>query len=255
MSDTYVEIAQKMARAENAVAFTGAGISTESGIPDYRSKGGIWKKFQPVYFDDFMSSRDARVEYWRRKAELYPELAAAKPNAAHRALADLHAMGRLSAVITQNVDGLHQEAGIPDDAVIEIHGNTRRVRCMTCDRLYALDEVHKRWEGGDTAPECSCGGFLKPDTISFGQSMPERALQRSVTLSEGADVFVVVGSTLLVQPAASLPGYALRNGAWLAIVNLSETPYDSHAHALVNESAGRALPAVAEKVREIVGGE
>ena len=172
-------IAQKIGEAGKNVVFTGAGISTESGIPDYRSKGGIWDKFRPVYFDEFMSSREARVEYWRRKAELYQDLVQARPNPAHISLFKLYEMGLLEAVITQNIDGLHQESGIPDDRVIELHGSNRRVRCMSCGSVTSIHEAQERLKRGDLAPECECGGYLKPDTISFGQAMPEWEMQRA----------------------------------------------------------------------------
>ncbi len=223
------------------IVFTGAGISTESGIPDFRSKGGIWDKYKPVYFDEFMSSRDSRIEYWRQKSELYNDLAKAKPNAAHRALAFLFEKNLLDCIITQNIDGLHQETGIPDDCVIELHGSNRRVRCMTCSRIYSLEETHKRIEQGDPAPECECGGFLKPDTISFGQSMPVAELERAAALSKSCSLFLVIGSTLLVQPAALMPGYAKHSGAKLAIINLSDTPYDSACDILIRESAGKVM--------------
>lgn len=239
-------VAQKIGEGGKNVVFTGAGISTESGISDYRSKGGIWDKYQPVYFDEFMSSKDARIEYWRRKGELYDELVRAKPNPAHRALFSLYEMGLLEAVITQNIDGLHQESGIPDDSVIELHGNNRRVRCMTCGKISSIHEAQKRVEAGDLAPECECGGYLKPDTISFGQAMPVRKTERAAELSHACDFFMVVGSTLLVQPAAHMPYYAKQSGAFLAIVNLSETPCDHICDVLIRGKAGSALQAIVE---------
>ena len=241
-------LAEQLARAKKNVVFTGAGISTESGISDYRSKGGIWDRYQPVYFDEFMSSRDAREEYWRRWVEMYGGLLEAAPNPAHLAVAELCRADLLAAVITQNIDGLHQASGVPEGRVIELHGNTRRVRCMHCRELVPTDEVWQRLAGGDTAPECACGGYLKPDTISFGQSMPVDEVQRAVALSQSSDFFMVVGSTLLVQPAAHMPFYAKQNGAWLAIVNLSETPCDAICDVRVQEAAGTVLPAIAKKV-------
>jgi len=224
--------------------FTGAGISTESGIPDYRSKGGIWDKFRPVYFDEFMSSRDSREEYWRRWVELYGGLLKAKPNAAHLAVAKLFDLGLLDAIITQNVDGLHHGSGVPEEDIIELHGNTTRIRCMHCKELTPTDDVWNRLQVGDTAPECACGGFLKPDTISFGQSMPVAEVERGQRLSSTCDFFMVVGSTLLVQPAAHMPYYAKNNGSFLAIVNLSETPCDDMCDVLIREAAGKVLPAI-----------
>ena len=242
-------IARKITEAAKNVVFTGAGISTESGIPDFRSKGGIWDKYRPVYFDEFMSSREARIEYWQRKAELYENMVKAKPNAAHRSLSELYEMDLLEAVITQNIDGLHQESGIADDSVIELHGSNRRVRCMSCGKVTSIHEAQERVARGDLAPECKCGGYLKPDTISFGQAMPEREVQRATELSRTSDFFMVVGSTLLVQPAALMPDYAKRGGAFLAIVNLSETPYDEMCDVLIRGKAGEVLPQIVDAVR------
>ena len=245
------QLAQAIMTGKNCVVFTGAGISTESGIPDYRSQGGIWDQFRPVYFDEFMASKESRVEYWRQKEELYNDLRKAKPNAAHLAVAALYQGGFVQAVITQNIDGLHQQAGIPDEDVIELHGSNRRVRCMSCLEISSIHAAHLRIKSGDLAPECTCGGYLKPDTVSFGQSMPAVELQRAVTLSNTCEVFIVVGSTLLVQPAALLPDYARRAGAFLAIVNLSQTPYDGICDVLIQEKAGVALPEIASRISQL----
>ncbi len=241
-------IAEKIVESGKNVVFTGAGISTESGIPDYRSKGGIWDKFQPVYFDEFMSSKDARIKYWRRKSELYYDLAYAEPNPAHNALMTLYKMGLLEVVITQNIDGLHQKSGLPDEKVIELHGNTLRIRCMSCGKISSLHDAQKRIEAGDLAPECECGGYLKPDTISFGQALPVEELKKATELSRDCDFFMVVGSTLLVHPAASMPGFAKQSGAFLAIVNLSETPYDSACDVLIHGKAGDVLEKIIKTV-------
>ena len=238
------KIAAKIKAGGRNIIFTGAGISTESGIPDYRSQGGIWEKFRPVYFDEFMSSRASREEYWRRWVELYRGLLAARPNPAHLAVAELCKAGLVEAVITQNVDNLHQESGVTDDKIIELHGNTRRIRCMHCRKLVPTDDVWRRLNDGDPAPECDCGGYLKPDTISFGQTMPEAAVKRATELSSTCDFFMVVGSTLLVQPAAHMPFFAKNNGAFLGIVNLSETPCDTICDARIQKEAGKALPAI-----------
>lgn len=248
MRDAISRIARKISQGGKNVVFTGAGISTESGIPDYRSQGGIWDKFRPVYFDEFMSSRESREEYWRRWLKLYQGLLRAQPNPAHLALAKLHELDLMESVITQNVDGLHQASGLPDEMVIELHGNTRRIRCMSCHRLSPIDVVHKRLLDGDAAPECTCGGYLKPDTISFGQAMPMAAVEKAAALSKDCDVFLVVGSTLVVQPAAQLPFYAKNHGAFLVIVNLSETPCDSASDVLIRAKAGTVLQKI---IREL----
>jgi NAD-dependent deacetylase len=254
MKDKTFLIAKKIAEGGKNIIFTGAGISTESGIPDYRSKGGIWDKFRPVYFDEFMSSKTARIEYWRRKSELYHDLVQAKPNPAHMSIVELHEMGLLESVITQNIDGLHQKSGLPDEKVIELHGNTLRARCMSCGAVVSIDEAQKRLEAGDLAPECNCGGYLKPDTISFGQAMPAKEVEKATELSSNCDFFMVVGSTLLVQPAALMPDYAKQRGAFLAIVNLSETPYDGMCHALIRGKAGETLTEIVAEVKDILGG-
>jgi len=252
-------ISEKISETGNNVIFTGAGISTESGIPDYRSKGGIWDKFRPVYFDEFMSSKEARIEYWRRWSELYRDLIQAKPNPAHLAIAKLHEMGLLEAaklhemglleaVITQNIDGLHQQAGLPDDKIIELHGSTRRIRCMRCSKISSIKEAKKRLNDEDNAPECECGGYLKPDTISFGQAMPADKVEQAVILSKRSNFFMVVGSTLVVQPAAHMPVYAKNSGAFLAIINLSETPCDGICNVRINGKAGEVLERITNKI-------
>ncbi|MFZ0451344.1 MAG: NAD-dependent protein deacylase [Desulfatiglandaceae bacterium] len=241
-------ITEQIDKGGRNVVFSGAGISTESGIPDFRSQGGIWEQYRPVYFDEFMRSRTARIEYWRQKSELYHDLMKAVPNPAHMAVAQLHETGLVEAVITQNIDGLHQASGIPDEKVIELHGSNRRVRCMSCGRISFIEEAHRRIEAGDLAPECECGGYLKPDTISFGQAMPEKAVERAVQLARDCDFFLVVGSTLLVYPAAHMPNYAKEAGAFLAIINLSETPCDGISDVLIRGKAGEVLPKIAKKV-------
>jgi len=249
MQADIARIAAKIVEGGKNIVFTGAGTSTESGIPDYRSQGGIWDRYRPVYFDEFMSSRESREEYWRRWVELYRGLLEARPNPAHMALAGLRDAGLLHTVITQNVDGLHQASGIPEDLIIELHGNTRRIRCMHCHRLTPTEGVWQRLQVGDPAPECQCGGYLKPDTISFGQSMPMEAVERAAALSRAGDFFMVVGSTLLVQPAAHMPFFAKENDAWLAVVNLSETPCDHLCDVLIREKAGLVLPAIFKQVQ------
>jgi NAD-dependent deacetylase len=250
MKDPIAKIAAKIKEGGNNVVFTGAGISTESGIPDYRSQGGIWDKFRPVYFDEFMSSKEARIEYWRRWVELYRGIVQARPNPAHLALAGLHDMGLLQAVVTQNVDGLHQESGLPDEKIIELHGNTRRIRCMSCRQVIPIENVQQRLKAGDPAPECECGGYLKPDTISFGQAMPVAEVEKAVALSKGSDFFMVVGSTLVVQPAAHMPYYAKNNGAFLAVINLSETPCDEMCDVLIRDKAGQVLQEIVKAVQK-----
>ena len=251
MKDKISLIARKIRQGGKNIVFTGAGISTESGIPDYRSQGGIWDKFRPVYFDEFMSSKDSREEYWRRWVELYQGINEAQPNAAHMALARLEQMGLLQAVITQNIDGLHQASGLSDENIIELHGNTCRIRCMSCRKISPIDDVQQRLTAGDMAPECQCGGYLKPDTISFGQSMPVAEVEKAAALSRDSDFFLVVGSTLLVQPAAHMPIYAQNGGAFLAIINLSDTPCDEMCNVLIRGKAGEVLQQIVNEVEQI----
>lgn len=232
-------IAQKIRDSKHLVFFTGAGISTESGIPDFRSKGGIWDKFTPIYFDEFMSSKNARIEYWKRRLEMEKSLSVAKPNIGHMSIAKLNNL--LKAVITQNIDGLHQEAGVPSEKIIELHGNTRKVRCMSCNKIISFNEAKAMIKNKELAPKCSCSGYFKPDTISFGQAMPKIETQKAIFHASKSDVFIVVGSTLLVHPAATLPEYAKRANAFLVIINLSSTPYDNLCDVLIREKAGTTL--------------
>ena len=248
--DQQIETAAvKIARSRRLVVFTGAGISTESGIPDYRSQGGLWDRFQPVYFDEFMSSRESREEYWMQRMDMEKSLSKAKPNPGHVCIAELYRMGYLSVLITQNIDGLHEASGIPGEKIIELHGNTRRVRCMQCRKLFSWEETVARINMGDKAPECRCGGYLKPDTISFGQAMPVEETKMATDLSSKSDVFMVVGSTLLVHPAALMPEYAKAGGAFLIIVNLSETPYDHKCDVLIRGKAGDVLTSMLSRIK------
>ena len=201
-----------------------------------------------------MSREDARIEYWRQWQGLDQALNQAAPNIGHQAVAELYALGCVQTVITQNIDGMHQASGIPNDAVIELHGNARRIRCMRCSTISTTAAAQERLANGDPAPACNCGGYLKPDTISFGQSMPMEKVHQAMTLSEQSEVFIVVGSTLLVQPAAHMPIYAKQNEAFLVIINLSDTPCDDAADILIREKAGgildRILQAVKNSLRE-----
>lgn len=234
---------KQIAASRRIVVFTGAGISTESGIPDFRSPGGVWSKYRTVMFQEFMSSRDGRVEYWRQKREGYPDFQRAKPNAAHEAIVELHRMGRLLGLITQNIDGLHAEAGTPPEKMVEMHGNNRRVRCMACGDIMTMESALERMDAGDDAPDClKCGGPLKPDTISFGQQMPAREMSLAHEWSTGCDLFIVIGSSLVVEPAASFPVIASRSGAKLLFVNMTPTPLDALADCLLHGAAGELFP-------------
>ena len=237
-------LASLLAGARRVVAFTGAGISTESGIPDFRSPGGVWDRNQPIEFRDFMRSAEARRETWRRGLETYPVVAAAEPNAAHLALVDLERRGVLTAVVTQNIDGLHLRAGHAPDQVIELHGNAHGVQCLSCDAWYPRQEIHERVLAGDLEPACpGCGGILKPTTVSFGQPMPREPLQRAETEVRQCDLVLVIGSSLVVNPAAGIPRLGLMTGANVVIVNATPTPLDDLATLVVRGRAGEVLPA------------
>jgi NAD-dependent deacetylase len=236
------QLKRMMADAGNIVAFTGAGISTESGIPDFRSPGGIWTRYRPIEFDDFLASAEARRESWRRKFATHPTLQQATPNAGHRALARLVEQGRMSAVITQNIDGLHQASGVPDDQVIELHGNTTYAACVDCRRRHELDWVREIFADGERLPQCTgCGGHIKTATISFGQSMPEEEMARAQAAALSADLFIVLGSSLVVYPAAGFPNMAKCNGARLVIVNREPTNQDDTADLVINAEIGSTM--------------
>lgn len=227
------------------VVFTGAGISTESGIPDFRSPGGIWTKMQPIDFKDFLASEDMRREYWRRKFVVDPMIREAEPNIGHAAVAELVAGGRVSSIITQNIDGLHQKSGVPADSIIELHGNSTYAACLDCRTRYELAPIRERIETTGEMPVCGeCGGIVKSATISFGQPMPEQALLKAQTATLNCDLFLVVGSSLVVYPAAAFPEKARWNGASLAILNREATPLDPLADLVLHREIGPTLASV-----------
>jgi NAD-dependent deacetylase len=231
-----------IAEARSIVGFTGAGISTESGIPDFRSPGGIWTRHKPIPFEAFLASAEARRETWRRKLATHPTIESATPNAGHRALARLVAQGRMSAVVTQNIDGLHQASGIPDGKVIELHGNTTYAVCLDCRRRFELSWVREIFADGERLPVCTyCGGHVKTATISFGQPMPEAEMERARAATLAADLFIVLGSSLVVYPAAGFPVLAKRNGARLVIVNRDPTDQDKLADLVIHGEIGTTL--------------
>jgi NAD-dependent deacetylase len=237
--------------ARRMVVFTGAGISTESGIPDFRGPGGVWEKFDSADFhiDRFLASAESRRRYWQRSTAMYRQILAARPNAAHRAVAALEALGKVGAVITQNVDGLHQEAGSLPERLIELHGNTRQVACLACGHSVPRDDFQPRVSAEGDAPDCErCAGLMKPATISFGQMLTPESLLRAAKESEACDLFLVIGSSLVVYPAADFPLRALRAGAALAIVNRLDTPHDPYASVVLNASAGEVMSSVLEAV-------
>lgn len=222
------------------VAFTGAGISTESGIPDFRSPGGIWATTKPIYFQEYKASATARYEYWKQKAQQFSEFSAAEPNLGHRTLAAWEQRGLLTALVTQNIDGLHQISG--SRRVLELHGTARQVSCLDCSTRYETAEMHAVFLAQDAVPACpACGGMIKHAVVSFGQSLPADVLQESIQLAKQADLFLVLGSSLVVEPAASLPCYARQYGAKLAIINRDPTPLDDQADCVIHDSIGATL--------------
>jgi NAD-dependent deacetylase len=235
-------LGEMIAEARTIVPFTGAGISTETGIPDFRSPGGLWTRNRPISFDEFVASQDARDEAWRRRFAMEETFAAAKPGRGHRALASLYKAGKIPAVITQNIDNLHQASGFKADAVIELHGNTTYARCIGCARRYELDWVKSRFDSERQAPDCTaCGEPVKAATISFGQAMPEDEMRRAAELSQHCDLFIAIGSSLVVWPAAGFPMMAKHAGARLVIINNEATEQDDHADLVIRHDIGETL--------------
>ena len=240
--DDIQRLQEMIGAAKRIVAFTGAGISTESGIPDFRSPGGIWTKYKPIYFDDFMSSDEMRRESWRRKFATDETMLKAEPNAGHRALAKLVEQGRMTAIITQNVDGLHQRSGVPDARVIELHGNATYASCLDCGHRCGLDPIRRAFLDGGKLPLCEkCDGIVKTATISFGQAMPVIEMARAQDETLTCDLFIVLGSSLVVYPAAGFPGMAKRKGANLVIVNRDPTDQDDSADMVIHGEIGATM--------------
>lgn len=227
--ETIRKLESHLSRARRILVFTGAGISTSSGIPDYRGPRGLWKTKQPVYYQDFMQSETARVAYWRDKAEGWQTFKKAQPTAVHKAIVALEKAGRVELVVTQNVDGLHRLAGTSPEKLVELHGTSRAVECQTCRALSDPDDHFAIFQRTGRAPTCEvCGGFLKPATISFGQALRERDLQRSVAAAQHCDLVIALGSTLSVHPAATMTLLAAEHGAPYIVINRGETDHDAH---------------------------
>lgn len=228
--------------ASMILPFTGAGISTECGIPDFRSPGGFWTLNKPINFEDYLASRAMRDESWRRRFAMEDSFGGARPGRGHRALASLYRSGKAQAVVTQNIDNLHQVSGFAGEHVVELHGNTTYANCLDCGRHYEIAEIRARFEtNGGHAPDCACGGIIKTATVSFGQAMPEAAMRRAEGLTRDCDLFLAVGSSLVVWPAAGFPAMAKRNGAALVIINREPTEFDEFADLVVRHDIGDAL--------------
>jgi NAD-dependent deacetylase len=245
------KVADLIVAARKVIVFTGAGVSTESGIPDFRGPDGLWSKFDPKDFtiEKFLRSAETRRKQWQL---LSGELTTgeAKPNAAHYAIAELHQIGKLDCVITQNVDNLHQAAGISGDKVYELHGNMRRVVCLKCHRVYSFDKIKARLARGNDSFDCEvCRGILKPDVVFFGEALPHRVVAEATVHASNCDLFLVIGSSLVVYPAAYMPQYALDAGAKLVIINLSPTDMDDRAAVVIRAKAGEAMKKSVERVK------
>ncbi|MBX3447290.1 MAG: Sir2 family NAD-dependent protein deacetylase [Parvibaculaceae bacterium] len=240
------ELKRAIEEAHRVVIFTGAGVSTESGIPDFRSPGGLWTKMAPIDFQDFVNSAEIRAEAWRRKFEIDKTIKQAEPNKGHMAIAKLVDMGKASHVITQNIDNLHQASGIPPAKIIELHGNGTYAKCLDCGERHELFWVREKFEASGAAPDCrSCGGIVKSATISFGQAMPEEEMNRAHEATLGCDLFIAIGSSLQVYPAAGFPILAKRNGAMLVILNREPTELDQIADLVIHDEIGPTLAPVA----------
>jgi NAD-dependent deacetylase len=240
------DLGDLIASAETIVPFTGAGISTECGIPDFRSPGGLWTQNRPIPFDEFVASQHARDEAWRRRFAMQQCFAAAKPGRGHRALAQLYRAGKIPAVITQNIDNLHQASGFAASDVVELHGNTTYATCLSCSRRHEIDWAEMSFKTTGRAPSCvDCGGAVKTATVSFGQAMPEYEMSRAADLARNCDLFLAIGSSLVVWPAAGFPLLARKSGARLVIINREPTDLDSVADLVIRHDIGETLGAFA----------
>ena len=241
VADGRLTLARLLGESESVTVFTGAGISTECGVPDYRSPGSPWRVHQPIVFKDYLADPGQRVEAWRRKFAMDDLYAGATPGRGHRAVARWAERGLVGAVITQNIDGLHQAAGLAQDKLIELHGNGTYAACLSCGTRYLLGPIRMAFEHAGTLPLCPCGGIVKSASIAFGQPLIEADLGRAAGAALGCDLFVILGSTLLVRPASRFPELALRHGARLAIVNREPTPLDHAAVAAIHADIGDVL--------------
>jgi len=231
--------------SRQAVVFTGAGISTESGIPDFRGPGGLWTRIKPIDFQEYMASDDVRQQSWRQWFEHGKGLREARPNAGHLCIASLVMRGKVTAVITQNVDNLHQDSGVPPDQVIELHGNATYAKCLDCGRVSDMESIEREFRETNRVGPCpDCGGIVKSATISFGQMMPEEPMRRAEEETLACDLFIVLGSSLTVYPAAGFPGLACDNGARLVIVNQQDTDMDPVADLVIHAGIGETMQAV-----------
>jgi NAD-dependent deacetylase len=246
-------LADMIVESKKIVVFTGAGFSTESDVPDFRGPQGVWEKFDPseLNLQNFLRYEEIRVKYWQVHRLFWETVRIAEPNSGHYAVTELHNMGKLDAVITQNTDGLHQKSGTPDEKVLELHGTMHWVDCLDCRKRFPREDVHQMMLAGQDVPRCdSCNGILKPATVAYGQSMPEREMRESEERSAGCDLLIGAGSSMVVYPAAQMPMIAKRHGARLVIINLTGTPHDHLADIVINEKTGEVLSRSIERAKE-----
>jgi NAD-dependent deacetylase len=251
--DQIETVADMIVESEKVVVFTGAGFSTESGVPDFRSPGGVWDTFDPseLNLPNFLEREDVREKYWRMHKMMWETIRDAKPNQGHYAVAELHKIGKLDCIITQNTDGLHQKAGVPAEKVLELHGTMQWVDCLNCGKRYPRSHAQDKMLAGEKIPKCdSCHGLLKPATVAFGQSMPIRETREAEERSERCDLFLAAGSSLVVYPAAQMPVDAKRNGAKLVLINLTVTPHDHYADVVIAEKTGETMSKIVARVKE-----
>ncbi|MGD2126734.1 MAG: Sir2 family NAD-dependent protein deacetylase [Desulfobacteraceae bacterium] len=251
MDHLFKKATEHILESNKILIFTGAGLSTESGIPDFRSPGGIWDRYDPsdFYFQKIISDKKAREKYWQMNTEFYATMKDAAPNRAYLAIRELEETGKLLAIVTQNIDSLHQKAGNSPDKIIEIHGTAFSVSCLSCGKTYEREEIERRLRSGVKVPSCDdCSGILKPKTISFGQAMPEDEMVKAFRYAQACDLCIVLGSSLVVYPAASVPIHAVDSGAKLIIINRDETPQDDRADVVIHASLGDALGRIMDMV-------
>ena len=248
MRTTLAKVAGAWRSASRVVVLTGAGLSTASGIPDFRSPGGRWESYQPVALQDFLHDAAARREYWKYKGETWQVIQSARPNAAHLALTELACAGRIELLVTQNVDGLHERSGFPAERLVRIHGSDAEVLCLACGRREPREGAQRAWEAGTAVPLCPCGAPWKPATISFGQALVQDDLERAFSAAAGADLFIAAGTSLVVGPIHSMLPLARDAGATTVVLTASETPYDDVVDVKWSERLEIALPAIAAQV-------
>lgn len=242
MSDTVQHLKELIDEASNIVILTGAGISTESGVPDFRSPGGLWEQFRIVEYSEYIESEEARIEDWHRRFFMADQIGEAEPNIGHTKIAEWMNLGKCSCLITQNVDGLHSRGGAHMDKLIEIHGNATTASCISCGEHHSIESCRLLYEATGESPKCqSCDGLVKADIVMFGEKMPVKKTAEAFKIAESADLFIAIGTSLVVNPAAGLPLHAKHNDAKFAIINRDPTSLDNYADCVVNGEIGEVI--------------